>query len=101
MTGTIPGGIAVEGMTREQIRLAAGNPARFDKFSGQDVWIYVHQKFADISPANDPSSKYGTGSNNQRNFTETANLGPRPSINEVTTIFFNGDKATHAQITQE
>jgi len=101
LTGTIPGGLAVEGMTKEQVRLAIGNPTRLEKYNGQDVWIYVHQRFVDISPADDPHEQYNTGSNNQRNFTETANLGVRPSVNEVTTVFFNGERATQAQISRE
>ena len=101
VTGEIPGGLAVEGMTKEQIRLAVGNPARFEKYNGQDVWVYVRQRFVDINPNADPSSTYGSAPNSQRNFTETANLGARPSINEMTKIFFNGDQATHAQISRE
>ena len=99
--GTIPGGSAVEGMTKDQVRLAVGNPTRVEKFNGRDVWIYVHQRFVDVSPGEDRGSAFSSGSNNQRNFTETAHLGPRTSFNEVTTIFFDGDRATHTQITRE
>jgi outer membrane protein assembly factor BamE (lipoprotein component of BamABCDE complex) len=99
--GTIPGGGAVEGMTKEQVRLAVGNPTRVEKFNGRDVWIYVHQRFADMSPEEDRGSAFSSGSNSQRNFTETAHLGPRPSFNEVTGIFFDGDRATHSQIARE
>ena len=100
-TGTIPGGGAVEGMTKEQVRLAAGNPVRVEKLSGQDVWVYVRERFLDIDPRNDPSVKFGSGSNSQQNFTETSNLGPRPSIHEVKSIFFNGERATHTQLSRE
>lgn len=88
-------------MSKEQVRLAMGNPDRFEKFNGQDVWVYVRQKFADISPAEDPSAVYGSGPNAQRNFTETANLGPRPSVHELTAVFFRGDRATHAEISRQ
>ena len=100
-TGIIPGGGAVEGMGKEQIRLAVGDPARVEKFNGRDVWVYVHEHFVDMSPGDDPHAQYGSGPNNQRNFTETANLGPRPMIKDVTSIFFQGDRATHARISQE
>ena len=100
-TGEIPGGIAVEGMTKAQIRLAKGNPNRSEMLNGQDVWAYIHNRFTDILPADDSGPKFGSGSSNQKNFTETANSGVRPTINEVTSIFFNGDRATHAQISQE
>lgn len=88
-------------MTKEQVRLAAGNPARVEKMNAEEVWVYVHERFLDIDPHDDPSAKFGSGPNNQRNFTETANLGPRPVINEVKAIFFKGDRATHTQISQE
>lgn len=100
-TGNVPGGFAVGGMTKEQVRLAAGNPARVERFDGQEAWVYVHERFLDIDPHDDPGAKFGSASNNQRNFTETANLGPRPSANEVTTVFFKGDRATHTQLSQQ
>lgn len=82
-------------------RLAMGDPARLEKSNGEEVWVYVRQTFLDVGPGEDPGSPYGSGPNDQRNFTETASLGPRPSVNEVTGIFFRGDVATHAQITRE
>src|SRR5215207_4438195 len=73
-TGTIPGGSAVEGMTKDQVTLAVGNPTRVEKFNGGVVWIYVRQRFVDMSPEEDRGSAFGSGSNSQRNFTETAHL---------------------------
>ena len=101
ITGEIPGGFAVAGMTKAQIRLAKGSPTKFDTLNGQDVWVYVHNRFTDIIPADDSGPKNGSGPNNQKNFTETANSGVRPTINELTSIFFNEDRATHAQVSQE
>ncbi len=94
----IPGGMAAEGMTKEQVRLAVGNPKRLEQTAAGDVWVYVHERFLDVSPADDPSAAYGSGPNAQRNFTETANLGPRPSVHEVAKVFFRGDRVTHVQI---
>jgi outer membrane protein assembly factor BamE (lipoprotein component of BamABCDE complex) len=88
-------------MTKEQVGLAMGSPATFLKINGDDAWVYVHQQYVDISPRSDSNSTYGSGFNSQRNFTETAKLGPRPSIYEKTTIFFRGDRASHARITLE
>jgi outer membrane protein assembly factor BamE (lipoprotein component of BamABCDE complex) len=101
ISGQVPGGLAVEGMTKEQIRLAIGDPARLDTLNGQSVWVYVRQRFLDISPGNDPGSKFGSGPSTQQNFTENTNLGPRPSVKEVTTIFFKGDRAVRAQLSRE
>lgn len=100
-TGIIPGGSAVEGMSKGLIRLAAGDPARVEKLNRGDVWIFVRERFAEMSPGDDPHSQYGSGPSKQRNFTENAHLGPRPVIREVTSIFFQGDRATHAGISQE
>jgi outer membrane protein assembly factor BamE (lipoprotein component of BamABCDE complex) len=101
INGEIPGGVAVEGMTKEQIRLAIGDPTRLDTLNGQSVWVYVRQRFVDISPDKDSASQFGSGSFSQQNFTEKTNVGPRPSIKEVTTVFFNGDRATRAQLSRE
>jgi outer membrane protein assembly factor BamE (lipoprotein component of BamABCDE complex) len=101
VTGEIPGGNAVEGMTKEQIRIAAGNPTSFEKVGGQDVWVYVRQKSLETSPANDPANIYGSGPNQQRNFTETALIGPQPEIVEAKGVFFKGDRATYTQIRQQ
>lgn len=100
-TGIIPGGGDVGGMSKGLIRLAAGDPARVEKVNGGDVWVYVRERLMDMSPGDDPHAQFGSGPNKQRNFTETAQLGPRPMIKEVTSIFFQGDRATHAAISQE
>ncbi len=98
-TGKMPGGSAVEGMTKEQVQLAMGAPLRTN--GGGDVWVYVHERFVDISPVDDVGSTFGSGANDQRNFTEKTRLGPRPTINEVTTIFFENGRATLAQLSRE
>ena len=93
--------MAVGGMTKEQVKLAVGDPKRLQQTGAGDVWVYVHERFLDVSPADDPGAAYGTGPNAQRNFTETANLGPRPSVRETARVFFRGDRATHVQIGRE
>ena len=89
LSGKIPGGMAAEGMTKDQVKLAVGSPKRLEQTGTGDVWVYVHERFLDISL------------NAQRNFTETANLGPRPSVRETARVFFRGDRATHVQIGRE
>ena len=101
LSGKIPGGMAAEGMTKEQVKLAVGSPKRLEQAGTGDVWVYVHERFLDISPADASGAAYGTGPNAQRNFTETANLGPRPSVRETARVFFRGDRATHVQIGRE
>ena len=101
LSGKIPAGMAASGMTKEQVKLAVGSPKRLEQTPAGDVWAYVHERFLDVSPADDPGTAYGTGPNAQRNFTETANLGPRPSVKEVARVYFRGDHATHVQIGRE
>lgn len=75
--GKVPGGGAVEGMTQEQVRLAIGNPATFEKINGEDAWIYPHERLREISTRDDFISP----------------------ADEKMTIFFHGDRAEYAQIT--
>ena len=101
MTGRIPGGVAAEGMTMEQVRAAVGNPRQREQLSGGEVWSYVHERFPDISPRDDAGAVFGSGPNSQRNFTETANLGPRPSVVEKARVFFRGERVTQVQLARE
>ncbi len=100
-TGKIPGGAAAAGLTMEQVKLAVGNPSQREQISGGEAWTYVHERFLDISPRDDAGAAYGSGANGQRNFTETANLGPRPSVVEKARVFFRGDRVTQVQLTRE
>ena len=100
-TGKIPGGAAVAGMTKEQVKLAVGSPKRTEQAGAGEAWLYVHQRFLDTSPREDADAAFDTGPDRQRNFTETAHLGPRPSVIEKATVFFRGDRATHVVIGRE
>ncbi len=99
-TGNIPGGNAVEGMTREQVILAAGRPDFAEKEGKTERWSYTHTHFRNMTPDEDPSRLYGSGFNTGKNWTETQALGERPSVTVRTTVFFNGDRATHTQISE-
>lgn len=101
ITGKIPGGTAAAGMTKEQVRLAVGSPKRIKQASTGEAWVYVHQRFLDVSPRDETDAAFGAGPDRQRNFTETAHLGPRPSVTEKATVFFRGDRATHVVIGRE
>lgn len=100
-TGEVPGGIAVAGMTKDQIRLAKGNPTRLETLNGQDVWVYIHKKLPDMTSQGDRSSPFSSGMSSQHAIAETANLGSRHTVNELTTIFFEGDRATYTQLSRE
>ena len=66
----------MSGMTKEQVKLAVGNPKRLEQTAAGDVWVYIHERFLDVSPADDPGAAYGTGPNAQRNFHRDGK--PRP-----------------------
>jgi outer membrane protein assembly factor BamE (lipoprotein component of BamABCDE complex) len=104
ITGKIPPGEDVAGLTREQVKLAVGkDPATYDKVGDQDVWIYVQKKavsrdkFADMR-GNDG----GTSSmENTHSFTESEDFAPRSDVDVKTRIFFRGNAATGAQVSEE
>jgi hypothetical protein len=99
-TGKIPSGDAVAGLTRDEIRLAMGGPpAVFDKFNGQETWSYVKKNTAplDSMPSGSDSSGTRSRSTDLRPELGDADL----NVNVKTTIFFQGDRATHAEVTRE
>lgn len=100
-TGRIPGGATAAGMTMEQVKVAVGNPTQREQLNGGEVWLYVYERFLDIDPRDAASTAFSSGPNSQRNFTETANLGPRPSVVEKARVFFHGDRVTQVQLTRE
>jgi outer membrane protein assembly factor BamE (lipoprotein component of BamABCDE complex) len=91
ITGRIPGGDAVEGMTKEQVKLAMGNPTKSETVNGQDVWIYVND------------TGFSFVADNQSNLTSSpshADPGSRLLTTETMTIYFQGDHATVTRISQ-
>jgi len=93
--GKIPGGDAVAGMTKEQVKLAMGSPATFDKINGEDVWIYVGERPSETNSLYSPPSSMDS----HRSFTETSDFAA--FYTKVrTAIHFKGDRAVYAQITE-
>jgi len=103
-TGKIPDGTAVAGLTREQIRIAMGtDPYTIDRTSEEDVWIFSHKKAISKDPefANTPANAvldkthgYGESNNNEEN-------APRVDVDVKTTVYFDGNIATHAHTVEE
>jgi hypothetical protein len=93
-TGKMPGGSPVEGMTKEQVRLALGPPSRMN--GGGDVWVYVRERSPDMGPGQGAG---GPGGNDPH-----AGNGPPgrpPMVNELTMVFFQKDRAMYTQISRE
>jgi outer membrane protein assembly factor BamE (lipoprotein component of BamABCDE complex) len=101
-TGQIPSGDAVAGMTREQVKLAMGrDPSTFDKLNGEDVWVYSRKKMVGNSSFDGGARGGSSRMETDHSFSQTEDLGPRIDVEVKTTIFFQGDRATHAQVTDE
>jgi outer membrane protein assembly factor BamE (lipoprotein component of BamABCDE complex) len=100
--GRIPSGTACAGMTQEQVRLAMGGfPTSQDRIGGEEAWIYSRKKLVatEFTGIEDPSAR---SSSMKSDASGTAdNVGRQTDALVKTTIFFNGDRATHAQITEE
>lgn len=102
LRGKIPSGDAVAGMTRAQVKLAMGSdPTTFDKINGEDAWIYVRKKAVGRESFEDLSRSGSSSMENTHSFTESTDFSPRVDIDLKTTIYFQGDRATHAESTGE
>jgi outer membrane protein assembly factor BamE (lipoprotein component of BamABCDE complex) len=100
-SGNIPDGEAVAGMTKSAIRTAMrGDPMQFTKIDGTDAWIYVREKGTgdftnDLHSSSD--SDQGPGAPH----TSSLLNGQEERVEEHVTIFFQGDRATRAEVTRE
>jgi hypothetical protein len=98
----IPSGDAVAGLTRAQVKIAMGrDPDTYDKVGNEDAWIYVRKKGVGRESFDD-LGRSGSGSmEDSRSFTQSSDFSPRVDVDVKTTVFFAGDRATHAQVTEE
>ena len=96
-SGKIPAGDAVAGLTHDQVKVAMrGFPNTFDKVNGEEAWIYVRKKALPVGEEQVPSPS-------ARRDSPDASF-PAAGVydmNERTTVYFQGDRATHAEVTQE
>ena len=97
-SGNIPAGTAVAGLTHDEVKLAMkGFPNTFDRIGGEEAWIYVRKKSVPVGMAVDQQ----TSPSSRRDMPDPSTAGPIYDVNERTTVFFTGDKATHAEVSQE
>jgi hypothetical protein len=100
-TGKIPDGDAVAGMTREQIQLTMKvEPAQYTKVDGQDAWVYVTKK---LSTSNISAEANDAAFNHQDNrsrhsLAEGENHAPGDQPTVKTTVYFQGNVATKADV---
>jgi len=102
-SGQIPEGTAVAGLTRDQIRMAMGSdPATFDRVGDEDAWVFSHKKAVGKNPefANTPADSVLDRSHGYSE-TDTDQNAPRIDVDVKTTVFFNGNIATHAHNSED
>jgi hypothetical protein len=91
---------AVAGMTREQIRLTMGtDPTQLTSINGEDAWVWVQRKggsgtFEPMEPSVEP----GAASFSKVKRSSDPVVTPRVEVR--TTVFFQGNLATHVDVTE-
>jgi outer membrane protein assembly factor BamE (lipoprotein component of BamABCDE complex) len=103
MTGKIPDGSAVAGMTREQIQLIMGNDAtQYTKVDGHDAWVYVKAKLNSEPLTMASTSDFGHHDNRNRDTADDNGNGAQQAPDSLpqtkTTIVFDGDVAIRAEV---
>lgn len=98
-SGKIPEGNTVAGLTRDEIRLVMGGPpAVFDRVDGQETWAYLKKSSASVDST--PTDADASGRSRSSDL-QVKVADPDLNVMMRTTIFFQGDRATRAEITQE
>jgi len=99
-SGKIPDGTAVAGMTREQVQLVMGvEPVQYLKVDGHDAWVYVKKKLssAGINSGNDATFNH-RDNRSQHSMAEGEAHAPGDQPTTKTTVYFDGETATHADV---
>ena len=106
-SGKVPNGSAVAGLTREQVRLIMGrDPSQFTKVNGEDAWVWVRERLSLTGPAEEQMGTElgGVGRDSgragaSRYGTEAAeNSASREMKPARTTVYFQGNRATRAEV---
>ena len=98
-TGKVPDGTAVAGMTREAVQLALGEPTQYTKVDGHDAWVYVQRRLGTlgVSSANDATFNR-RDLRSQHSMAEGESHAAQDQPQTKTTIHFDGDRATRAEV---
>jgi len=97
MTGRVPDGDAIAGMTREQVQIAMGmEPTQYTKVDGHDAWVYVRKQLS-ATPLSSSAPELDRRDNrNKGSMLDTDAPSSNPGQYK-TTIVFDGNVATHAE----
>lgn len=98
-TGKVPDGTAVAGMTREAVQLALGDPTQYTKVDGHDAWVYVKKRLgtSGIGSANDATFDH-RDLRSRHSMAEGESHAPEDQASVKTTVHFDGDRATRADV---
>jgi outer membrane protein assembly factor BamE (lipoprotein component of BamABCDE complex) len=98
-TGKVPDGTAIAGMTRDQVTLALGEPTQYTKVDGHDAWVYVRKQLGTngINSANDATFDH-RDVRSKHSLAEGESHAPQDQPLVKTTVHFEGDKATRAEV---
>jgi hypothetical protein len=89
-------------MTQEQVRLAMGGfPTSQDRINGEEAWIYTRKKLVATEFVGIEDQFDRTASARSDSSGNADNIGRQAEVVMKTSIFFNGDRATHATVTEE
>lgn len=89
---------AVAGLTKQQIRVALGEPTQFDNIEGDEAWVYIQGPGAS-SPGS--VSRLGVAGGDLGGLAPGQGSGGLNAGGVRTTIFFDGDQATRATVAHE
>jgi len=101
--GKIPDGLAVAGMTKDQVRLVMGkSPTEVTNLNGVDAWIYATEndnadlaiRNAELTPIEGKPGN--TGAPNEEG---EASI-PHKRVTFKTIVFFQGSRAIRAEVTR-
>ncbi len=102
VSGKIPNGTAVAGMTHDEVKMAmAGDPDTLDRIDGEEAWVYKRKKLVATEFTGPGDSASNSTSRRTDSLSAIDNTGPQMDVISKTTIFFRGDRATHAEVSED
>jgi len=99
LSGKIPDGAAVAGMTRDQVQLTMGiEPAQYTKIDGQDAWVYVRKKLSPMPLTFTNADTQRTDTRNRGFADDSVTQSPEGQAQVKTTVVFDGERAVRADV---
>ena len=97
-TGKVPDGDAIAGMTREQVQIAMGvEPTQYTKVDGHDAWVYVRKSLSATPLTTNSTPELDRRDSRNKGSLMGSDLSSQSSDQNRTTIYFDGELATHAE----